>query len=117
MSKEIVIGTDIEPIFSSIALWYFGDISENSLFYILKSYITDTRIYVFKKSQEGKEIEEWLSCEENSNNYSVQRKALELLLPRLSVDDFLKIIDKEKSISWDDGYKKAQHDIRKVLGL
>ena len=117
MSKEIVIGSDIEPVFNSIALWYYGDVSENSIFYILESHMTDTRIYVFKKSQEGKELEEWLSCEENRNNYSVQRKALELLLPRFSVDDFLRIIDNEKSGSWNDGYKKAQHDIRKALGL
>ena len=117
MSKEIVIGTDIEPIFTSIALWYYGDVSENTVFYVFNSYITDTRIYIYKKSKEGEEIEEWLSLEENRNNDSVQRKALEILLPRLTVDEFLGIIDKEKSISWNNGYKEAQHDIRKALGL
>ena len=54
---------------------------------------------------------------ENRNNKSVQRKALELLLPRLSVDEFFKIIDKEKKLSWDNGYSQAQYDIRKSLGL
>ena len=117
MSKEIVIGEDIKPIFTSIALWYYGDVSENTVFYVFNSYITDTRIYIYKKSKEGEEIEEWLSLEENRNNDSVQRKALEILLPRLTVDEFLGIIDKEKSISWNNGYKKAQHDIRKALGL
>ena len=117
MSKEIVIGTNIKHIFSAKCMWYMGDASENSIFYILDSDITDTRIYIYKKSKEGDEIGEWLSHEENRNNNSVQKKALELLLPRLTVDEFFEIIDKEKSASWNDGYKKAQYDIRKVLGL
>lgn len=115
--KEIVIGADIEPIFNSICLWHFGDASENSVFYILNSRISNTRIYIYKKSDEGKAIEEWLSHKENRNNDSVQRKALELLLPRLSVDEFLEIVNKENKLSWRDGYQQAQHDIREALGL
>ena len=117
MSKEIVIGADVKPIFNSRCMWYFGDASENSVFYILNSDITDTRIYIYKSSKEGEEIGKWLSKEENRNNDSVQKKALELLLPRLTIDEFFGIIDKEKSSSWNDGYKKAQCDIRKALGL
>lgn len=117
MEKEIVIGTNIEPVFSSFAMWYYGDAAQNSLFYILKEHMSDTRIYIYKESDEGTAIEEWLSHEENRNNKSVQRKALELLLPRLSVDEFFKIIDKEKKLYWDNGYSQAQYDIRKSLGL
>ena len=117
MNKEIVIGTNIEPIFNSISLWYYGDVAENSVFYILKEKITDTRIYIYKESDEGAEINEWLSHEENRNNRSVQRKALELILPRLSVNEFFEIIKKESKLSWDDGYSQAQYDMRKALGL
>ena len=85
MMKEIVIGADVEPIFNSIALWPWADVSQNSMFYIFMEGLSDTRVYIYKKSEEGKNIEEWLSCEENRNNESVQRKALELLLPHLSV--------------------------------
>lgn len=116
MAKEIVIGADVEPIFNSRCMWYWGDVSENSVFYILNSDITDTRIYIYKNSKEGEDIKEWLSHEENRNNDSVQKKAIELLLPRLTIDDFFEIIEKEKNISWDEGYKKAQYDIRKAIG-
>lgn len=115
--KEIVIGADIEPIFNSTNLWYFGDAAENSVFYILKESMSDTRIYVCKESDEGAAIKEWLSHKENRNNASVQRKALELLLPRLSVDEFLAIVVNEKKKSYKDGYNSAQYEIRKALGL
>lgn len=117
MTKEIVMGANVEPNFNSIAMWYYGDASENSLFYILKERLSDTRIYIYKESDDGVAIKEWLSDEKNRNNESVQRKALELLLPRLSVDDFFEIIDKEKKLSWDNGYRQAQYNIRNVLGL
>lgn len=116
-NKEITIGTNIEPIFNSRCMWYFGDASENSLFYILNERMSDTRIYIYKESDEGIMIQEWLSHEENRNNKSVQLKALELLLPRLSVDEFLGVIDKEKDLAWLAGYRQAQCDIRKTLGL
>lgn len=117
MSKEIVIGADVKPVFNSISLWYMSDAKENTAFYILNSNILDMRIYIYKNSEEGKEISKWLSCEDNRNNDSVQRKALELVLPRLTVDDFLRIIDKERTSSYKEGYTKAQDDIRKALGL
>ena len=117
MTKEIVIGANIEPIFNSIAIWYYGDAAENKVFYILKERLSNTRIYIYKESDDGVAIKEWLSDDKNRNNESVQRKALELLLPRLSVDEFFEIIDKAKKLSWDDGYRQAQYNIRKVLGL
>ena len=70
-----------------------------------------------EKSEEGKNIEEWLSCEENRNNESVQRKALEILIPYLSVDDVLKIVNKERDAGYVNGYEQAQSDIRKALGI
>lgn len=117
MRDEIVIGADIEPIFNSICMWYFADASENSVFYILNPKMPNVRIYIYKDSNEGRAIAEWLSHKENRNNKSVHRKALEILLPRLTVSEFLEIIDEAKSSAWDDGYKKAQTDIRKALGL
>lgn len=115
--KEMVIGANIQPIFTSIHLWKYSDISENSVFYIFDEKLSGIRIYVYKESDEGEAIKEWLSIKENRNDDSVRRKAIELLLPRLSVDDFLEIINKERKSSWDDGYEQAQYDIRKALGL
>jgi hypothetical protein len=88
-------------------LWYIADVSENSEFYILRSDILDTRIYVYKDSAEGKEMAEWLSHEENRNNSSVQKKAIELMLPRLTVDEFFKVIEREKNAFSKSGYRKA----------
>lgn len=53
----------------------------------------------------------WVLCDE------IAFDILELLLPRLTVEEFFEIIDKEKSASWEGGYKKAQYDIRKALGI
>jgi hypothetical protein len=115
--EELVIGTTKPSKFNSHCMWYGADASENSIYYILNCDITDTRIYIYKDSTEGIEIKEWLSKEQNQNNDSVQRKALAIVMPYLSVDDFFEIINREKLTSWNDGYKKAQYDIRKALGL
>lgn len=115
MRKEIVIGTDLHPLFNSTCMWYFGDASQNKLFYILCS--DHAIVYIYKDSPEGKEMEEWLSVQENRNNDSVHKKMLEFLLPRMSPDEFAEILDMEKKSSWNDGYKQAQYDIKKALGL
>lgn len=117
MTKEVVIGKNVKPYFNSTCVWCGADVSENSKFYILNSDILETRIYICKDSTEGKEIAEWLSQEENRNNNSVQRKAIEIMLPRLTVDEFLSVIEKEKKSSAEQGYRNAQRDIRCVLGL
>ena len=115
--KEIVIGADIKPDYNSVSLWYFGDASENSLFYILNENMSDTRIYIYKESDEGAAIKEWLSYKENRDNDSVQRKALELLIPRLSVEEFLAIVKEQKKLAYKAGYHQAQYNIRGALGL
>ena len=115
MEKEIVIGTDLKPLNNSTCLWYFGHASQNKLFYILHS--DYALVFIYKDSPEGNEIEKWLSVEENRNNDSVDKKILEFLLPRISADEFIELLNKEKKSSWDDGYSQAQHDIRKALGI
>lgn len=115
MKKEIVIGTDLKPLFNSTCLWSLGHASQNRGFYILNSdYAT---VYIYKESQEGEEIEKWLSVKENRNNDSVDKKALEFLLPRMSADEFIAIIERETEASWCKGYTQAQRDIRKALGI
>lgn len=115
MKKEIVIGTDLKPLFNSICLWRFGHASQNPGFYILDSeYAT---VFIYKEAPEAKEIEEWLSVEENRNNDSVDKKVLEFLLPRMSADEFIAIIERETEASWCKGYTQAQRDIRKALGI
>ncbi len=115
MNKEIVIGTDLKPLHNSTCMWYFGHASQNKLFYILRSdYAT---VYIYKDSQEGKEIGEWLSVEKNRKNDRVHEKVLEYLLPRISVEEFVEMLDIEKRLSWDEGYRWARHKIRSALGI
>ena len=115
MRKEIVIGTELCPLFNATCLWYSGHASQNKLFYLLHS--NYAIVYIYKDSPEGKKIEEWLSVQENRNNDSVDKKILEFLLPRMSPDEFVEILDMEKKSSWNNGYKQAQRDIKKALGL
>ena len=74
-------------------------------------------IHVLKNSKEGQMFKEWIEDENNQNRQSVERKAVELLLPLMDVEDFFKIIDREKDSSWSAGYREAQDDIRRALGL
>lgn len=115
MQKEIVIGGDLKPNFNSVCLWHMADISENSKFYILDTKYS--RIYVVKESEEGEGIKEWLINKENRNNEAVKKKAIELILPRLTSDDFFEIINGEIDCAWKEGYRMAQFDIRKALGM
>ena len=115
MYKKVVIGTDLNPLNNSICMWYMGDASQNQAFYILKSDYVE--VYIYKDSPEGKAIKEWLSIEENRNNESVHKKMWEYVLPRLSPDEFIELLEAEKKESWKKGYRQAQYDIKKALGL
>lgn len=115
MRKKIVIGSDLNPLHNSVCLWYFGHASENKLFYILTSDYAE--VFIHKDSEEAVELKEWLSVEENRNNESVHKKVMEYLLPRMTVDEFIDLLEKEKKYSWESGYRHAQCDIRVALGV
>ena len=118
MRKEIAIGTDAKPTSCwEKHMWYKGNASEDNEFYILYLNRFDLRICICKDSKEGEDIRNWLSQEENRDNDSVERKAIELLLPYLTVDDFFEIISNEIAKSFNNGYEKAKRDIRKALGI
>lgn len=116
--KEVVIGSDKKPNFNSVSLWNGAPISENNYFYILESnVIINIRLYVTKESEEGRKLKEWLLIESNRNKQSVYDKALELMIPYLTIDDLYSSFDSKIKEAWNGGYKKAQCDIRKVLGI
>lgn len=116
--KEIVIGSDKKPIFNSISLWKWAPISENAYFYKLESdVISNTLLYVAKDSKEGMSLKEWLLNDSNRNKQSVHDKALELMIPYLTIDDLYNSFDLKIKEAWRDGYKKAQRDICKALGV
>ena len=124
MREEIVIGTTDKAIFNSIRLWCGANIAENSKYYIFNVDITssiDVRIYIAKDSNEGREICEWISHEENKNNDVIDKKAWDILFQQLTTDEILEVIKERESESFKNGYRtgqlNARNEMRRVLGL
>ncbi len=116
MRREIVIGTtDAKPNFNSICLWHNADASENAVFYIFCMNVPDITVYIYKDSEIGGEIAEWLSHDENRNNESVQRKAFSLILPHLTYDEFVNAIAEIEKKAWQKGYNDGQRELRDTI--
>lgn len=92
-------------------------VSENDLVYNLRCELTGTTLHIIKKSEAGAEFKEWIDQKENQNDERVERKAISYMLPLLSVDDFLTIINRERELSFENGYSEAQYNIRSALGF
>lgn len=115
--KEIVIGGNIEPNLNSRCLWDYADAYENSTFYILENKLFDYRVYIVKKSEEGMDIKEWLSKEENKNNESIENKSLTFVIPFITKDDIIEKLKFKYDQGFKKGYEKSQREIRKAIGL
>lgn len=116
MKREIVIGTtDIKPNFNSICLWHNADAFEKAVFYIFCMNVPDITVYIYKDSEIGEEIAEWLSHDENRNNESVQRKAFSLILPHLTYDEFVNAIAEIEKNAWQKGYNDGQRELRDTM--
>lgn len=120
MRHSIVIGTNEKEIrlpVAHICLWSNSNISQSSVSYCLHNHIIPITLYVLKDSDEGKDITNWIENEENRNNVSVEKMAMELLLPRMKTEELVEILEIARNQSYEEGYKQAQTDIRKALGM
>ena len=72
---------------------------------------------MYKESEEGQKLKEWLEDELNRNNNSANRKALELISSQLDASEIMGIYDIKEEEGYAKGYADAQHDIRKALGI
>ena len=120
MRHQIIIGTNGKEVKLPIChtcLWSCADISQSYVSYCLHNKVIPITLYVLKDSDEGREITDWIKIEENRNNESVNKKTLELILPRLTVEELMIVLKNERNRSYDDGYRQAQADIRQALGL
>lgn len=120
MRDHIVIGADAEEFRIPVChtcLWLKADISQSSVSYCLHNKIIPITLYVLKNSDEGKNLTDWIKTEENQNNVSVKKKAMELILPRLTTEELMSILERAQDESYEQGYKQAQSDIRKSLGI
>ena len=118
MEREIFIGGEKRQL-PCTSIHRYGDsgVADNSVVYNFDCGILDVRIHILKDSEEGKFFKDWIENEENQNRESVEKKAIEYVLPFLTADDFLAIIQRERSDASKKGYKKAQSDIRFALGF
>lgn len=120
MRHSIMIGADEKEVrlpCCHTCLWPNADISQSHVSYCLHNEIVPMTLYVLKDSDEGRHITDWIKNEENCNNDAVRKKALELMLPRLTTEEFISIIEQAQHSSYEQGYKQAKADIRKVLGI
>lgn len=119
MRNKIIIGEHNENNIPSggMCIWKNADISENDLFYLLHNKTIKTKLYVSKDSEEGQSLKEWLENEENRNNESVNRKALELLSSHMEANEVMQVYDIKEEEGYARGYADAQRDIRKALGI
>jgi len=119
MRNKIIIGEHNENNIPSggICIWKNADISENDSFYLLHDKTIKTKLYVSKDSEEGQSLKEWLENEENRNNESVNRKALELLSSQMEANEITQIYDIKEEEGYKRGYADAQRNIRKALGI
>lgn len=119
MRDKIIIGTEREENIPSnnVCIWKNADISENDSFYVLHNKTVKTKVYVSKDSVEGKDLTEWLGNEDNKNNDSVNKKALELISSYIDASEIMSIYDIKEEEGYVRGYADAQRDIRKALGI
>lgn len=120
MRHEIIIGTNKKEVQLPIChtcLWLCADISQSNISYCLHNKVIPITLYVIKDSSEGRCITEWIKNEENRNNESVGKKALELILPKLTIEELMTVLENVRNESYADGYKQAQANIRQALGL
>lgn len=119
MRNKIIIGTDKESHepYCGVFSWENSPISENNSFYLLHNKTIKTKLYVYKDSEEGQKLREWLENEENRNNESINRKALELLSSHMEADEVVNIYDIKEEEGYKRGYADAQRDMRRALGI
>ena len=117
--KQITIGTDknIDSIQGGIHPWKDANISENDSYYTLTTDVIDSKLYVYKDSDDGRALQDWLNNEDNRNNDSINKKALELISSQLQPNEIVEIYDIKEEKGYAKGYADAQRDIRKALGL
>jgi hypothetical protein len=119
MRERIIIGENenvrIYYIFDPI--WRNSNISESPEAYRLTDDMFPTGLYVIKDSDEGNALKEWLNMAENRNNKAVHNKFLELILPRITAEEFMSVIKRIKTDAYDRGHRDAKSEIRNALGI
>lgn len=116
MSKNFYVGLEKERIgtWCSMLCWSNAEVSENEIFFYLKNKVFDCSFYISKKSDEGKSLEEIVKTKDDS---LVEEFSNNLAMKYLNYRDILILLEETEVCAFEDGYKSAQKDIRKALGL
>ena len=122
MKDKIFIGSNgpcddpnyihISPIVT-VCVWLYSNLSEDDIMY---AYFPDSEflpsVYIYKNSDEGRELTEWVKDSENQNDTAVHNKMLQILcnsLPREDLYDLMIIIKNQANF---EGYKRGKLEIR-----
>ena len=74
-------------------LWFNSNISDDAFVYALHhSYVNFPVVYVFKESDEGNSLKEWLHHDDNRTNEKISEKVLEYLCNNLEPDELIELI-------------------------
>ena len=116
MSKNFYVGLDKERIgtWCSMLCWSNADVSENEIFFYLKNKVFDCSFYISKKCDDGKALEKIVKTKDND---LVEEFSNNLAMKYLNYRDILILLEETEVYAFENGYKSAQKDIRKALGL
>jgi len=126
MTKEFIYGAIRKPITSiTISAWNYrdcciyryGDHYGEDEGYIININKFNIKIYVINGCKEFNELKDLLSNILSIDNESIYKFIMTLAIHCSSDDEIFNIIKNTETEFFDKGYKKAQDDMKKVLGI
>lgn len=117
MWKEIIIGGDKTwKSWMAKSCWFGSNVTENGDSYMIRNTEYQYDVFVLKNSEQAKEFEILLENNKGNDEF-FDNYSTTLLLRHLTLDGFKELLKEKQEESFKKGYKKAQSDIRKALGL
>ncbi len=108
--KDIVITNYSEPVVRDINV---KGINEGDRYFVIHSrskFLFKHDVIITKGSKEATDFSKWLEDSNNHTEEAINRKYLEYVIPNLSIDDFLNIMDASNRDGFIEGHNYAlQH--------
>lgn len=108
--KDMVITNYSEPVVRDINV---KGINEGDRYFVIHSrskFLFKYVIIIMKDSKEATDFCKWLEDSNNHTEEAINRKYLEYVIPNLSIDDFLNIMDTSNRDGFIEGHNYAlQH--------
>ena len=116
INREIIIGGEKTwQGWSSHVCWDGANVSQNSYGFLIHCDMFDCKMFILNGCEECDKLKYFISHE--GSNYVIEHYAIQLCLKYLTTDEVISGINRLRDMSHQMGYKEAQSDIRKALGL